>query len=87
MLFALLPQEIEALLAGDLRQVENLIGYRYPPDDPTRGVDLNWHLRALRAVPGAMRDVAVFYHSASFPASANVLNVTISGRKSLATIA
>lgn len=48
-LSVLLPEEIEALLAGDVRRVEYATGFRYPPDDPNRGVDLNWHLRALRA--------------------------------------
>ena len=44
-----MPEEIQALLAGDLKHVERATGFRYPPDDPNRGIDLNWHLRALRA--------------------------------------
>lgn len=48
-LSVLLPAEIEALLAGDVQHVECVTTFRYPPDDPNRGVDLNWHLQALRA--------------------------------------
>ena len=50
-LSVLLPGEIEALLAGDMQYVEHALGFRYPPDDPNRGVDLGWHLRSLRADP------------------------------------
>ena len=53
-LSVLLPEEIEALLAGDVQYVERATGVRYPPDDPNRGVDLNWHLRALRADPNQL---------------------------------
>ena len=48
-LSVLLPDEIEALLAGDVQYVEHAFGFRYPPDDPNRGVDLASHLRSLRA--------------------------------------
>lgn len=47
-LCVLLPDEIEALLAGDTQSVERAIGFLFPPDDPNRGVDLNWHLHALQ---------------------------------------
>src|SRR5437867_1733636 len=47
----ILPDEIEWLLAGDARRLESANGIIYPPDDPNRGVDLGWHLRALRADP------------------------------------
>ena len=47
----LLPHEIEWLLAGDAHRLESANGFRYPQDDPNRGVDLRWHLRALRADP------------------------------------
>ena len=48
-LSVLLPEEIEALLAGDIAYVERAMGVRYPPDDPNRGIDLDWHLRSVRA--------------------------------------
>jgi len=47
----LLPDEIQALMAGDVQRVESANGFNYPPDDPNRGIDLGWHLRALRADP------------------------------------
>jgi RimJ/RimL family protein N-acetyltransferase len=48
-LSVLMPDEIDALLAGDIPYVEQAMGLRYPLDDPNRGVDLNWHLRSMRA--------------------------------------
>ena len=45
----ILPDEIEWLLAGDAHRLELVNGFRYPLGDPNRGVDLGWHLRALRA--------------------------------------
>ena len=48
-LSVLLPEEIEALMAGDVRRVELALGFTYPPDNPNRGIDLSWHLKALRA--------------------------------------
>ena len=48
----LLPDEIEWLMAGDVHRVESTNRFTYPPDDPNRGMDLAWHLRALRADPG-----------------------------------
>lgn len=48
LLVVLLAEEIEALIAGNRERAEHLIGFRFPPDDPNRGVDLSWHLRALR---------------------------------------
>ena len=45
----ILPDEIEWLLAGDAHRLELANGFRYAPEDPNRGVDLGWHLRALRA--------------------------------------
>lgn len=50
----ILPDEIEWLLAGDARKLELANGFRYPPDDPNRGVDLGWHLGALRADPNQL---------------------------------
>lgn len=47
----ILPDEIEWLLAGDAHRLELANGFRYPPDDPNRGIDLGWHLGALRADP------------------------------------
>jgi len=47
----ILPDEIEWLLAGDAHRLELANGFRYPPEDPDRGTDLAWHLRALRADP------------------------------------
>jgi RimJ/RimL family protein N-acetyltransferase len=49
LLVSLLPEEIEALIAGDAERVALLTGFTFPPDDPNRGVDLSWHLRALQA--------------------------------------
>jgi [ribosomal protein S5]-alanine N-acetyltransferase len=48
-LSVLLPEEIEALIAGEVRCVELASGFKYLPDDPNGGVDLGWHLRALQA--------------------------------------
>ena len=45
----ILPDEIEWLLAGDAHRLELANGFRYAPGDPNRGIDLGWHLRALRA--------------------------------------
>jgi RimJ/RimL family protein N-acetyltransferase len=42
---------MEALIAGDSDSVELQIGFVFPPDDPNRGVDLSWHLSAVRADP------------------------------------
>jgi RimJ/RimL family protein N-acetyltransferase len=47
----ILPDEIEWLLAGDAHRLESANGFIYPPDDPNRGIDLGWHLRALRTDP------------------------------------
>lgn len=49
LLVTLLPEEIEFLIAGDFDRVALLTGFIFPPDDPNRGVDLSWHLRALQA--------------------------------------
>jgi ribosomal-protein-alanine N-acetyltransferase len=49
LLVCLLPQDIEPLIAGDVDRVALLMGFVFPPDDPNRGVDLSWHLSALRA--------------------------------------
>src|SRR5437763_5835672 len=46
-----LPDEIGWLLAGDSRRLELANGFKYPPDDPNLGIDLEWHLRELRADP------------------------------------
>ncbi len=48
-LVVLLPDEIEALLAGDNAFVSSRLECIYPPDDPSRGIDLSWHLRAMQA--------------------------------------
>jgi ribosomal-protein-alanine N-acetyltransferase len=47
-LIALVPEDIEALIAGDLERVSLLTGFTFLPD-PKLGADLSWHLRALRA--------------------------------------
>lgn len=51
LLVVLLAEEIEALIAGDRERAERLLGFTFPPDDPNRGVDLPWHLRALQSDP------------------------------------
>ena len=48
LLVRLLPEDIEALIAGDAKRVALQTGFTFPPDDPNRDVDLSWHLRALR---------------------------------------
>jgi RimJ/RimL family protein N-acetyltransferase len=53
-LVTLLAEEIGALIAGDAARVELLTGFKFPPDDPNRGVDLAWHLTALRADPNQL---------------------------------
>lgn len=47
----LLPDEIEWLTAGDAHRLELANGFKYPPEDAGRGIDLTWHLQALRADP------------------------------------
>src|SRR5438477_7397831 len=54
LLVTLLPEEIEALIAGKAEHVAFLTGFAFPPDDPNRGVDLSWHLRALHADPNQL---------------------------------
>jgi [ribosomal protein S5]-alanine N-acetyltransferase len=49
LLVTLLPEEIESLIAGYAERVALVTGFTFPPDDPNRGVDLSWHLRALQA--------------------------------------
>ena len=49
LLVALGPEDIEALIAGDLERVSLLTGFTFLPEDPKLGVDLSWHLRALQA--------------------------------------
>jgi len=51
-LVALLPEEIEALLSGDVERAGLLAGVGFPrgwPDDRDARDGLSWHLRALRA--------------------------------------
>ena len=47
-LVALLPEDIKALIAGDLGRFADLTGFRFPSENPTIG-DLSWHLRAIQA--------------------------------------
>jgi len=46
-LVALLPEDLEALIAGNLELFSVLTGFRFPPDNPNIG-DLRWHLRAIQ---------------------------------------
>jgi RimJ/RimL family protein N-acetyltransferase len=48
LLVVLVPEDIEALIAGDLERAALLTGFTFLPEDPKLGVDLSWHLRALR---------------------------------------
>jgi len=48
LLVALLPEEIEALIARDCGRFGALTGFRFPSDHPDIG-DLAWHLAALQA--------------------------------------
>jgi ribosomal-protein-alanine N-acetyltransferase len=48
LLLALLPEDIEALIARDFGRFAGLTGFRFPPDNPDIG-DLNWHLKAIQA--------------------------------------
>ena len=47
-LVALLPEDIEALIAGNLGRFAVLTGFKFPSDNPNIG-DLPWHLRAIQA--------------------------------------
>jgi len=49
LLVALVPEDLEALIAGDLERASRLTGFTFLPEDPKLGSDLSWHLRALRA--------------------------------------
>jgi len=46
-LVALLPEDLEALIAGDVERFAVLTGFRFPLDNPNIG-DLAWHLRAIQ---------------------------------------
>jgi ribosomal-protein-alanine N-acetyltransferase len=46
-LVVLLPEELEALIGGDLQRFAVLTGFTFPPDNPSIG-DLPWHLRAIQ---------------------------------------
>jgi [ribosomal protein S5]-alanine N-acetyltransferase len=48
LLVALLPEEMEALIARDFERFSALSGLSFPPDNPDIG-DLGWHLRAIQA--------------------------------------
>jgi len=48
LLVALMPEDIEALIARDFGRFAALSGFRFPPHNPDIG-DLAWHLRAIRA--------------------------------------
>jgi [ribosomal protein S5]-alanine N-acetyltransferase len=54
LLVTLQAEEIEALIAGNRERVELMIGFTFPPDDPNRGIDLSWHLRALQDDPNQL---------------------------------
>lgn len=58
LLVALLPEDIEALIACDFERFAVLSGFRFPPDNPDIG-DLNWHFTAIQTdaghVPWRMR--------------------------------
>jgi len=43
------PEQIEALVAGDVDGFTVLTGFTFPPDNSNLGVDLSWHLRAILA--------------------------------------
>jgi hypothetical protein len=47
LLVALVPEDIEALIAGDLERSLLLTGFTFLPEDPRLGADLSWHLRAV----------------------------------------
>ena len=49
LLVALVPEDLEALIVGDLERASLLTGFTFLPEDPKLGVDLSWHLRELRA--------------------------------------
>ena len=48
LLVALLPEDIEALLARDFARFAVLSGFRFPSENPDIG-DLAWHLTAIQA--------------------------------------
>ena len=50
-LVALLPEDIEALIARDFGRFAALTGFRFPPGNPDIG-DLAWHLTAIQADHG-----------------------------------
>jgi [ribosomal protein S5]-alanine N-acetyltransferase len=58
LLVALLPEDLEALIARDFGRFAALSGFRFPPNNPNLG-DLAWHLRAIqsddRHLPWRMR--------------------------------
>jgi hypothetical protein len=48
LLVALLPEEMEALIARDFERLATLSGLSFPPDNPDIG-DLGWQLREIHA--------------------------------------
>ena len=48
LLVALMPEDIEALMARDFGRFAALSGFRFPADNPNLG-DLAWHLSAIQA--------------------------------------
>jgi len=49
LLVVLVPEDLEALIAGDLGRALLLTGFTFLPEDPKLGSDLSWHLKALRS--------------------------------------
>ena len=54
LLVALLPEDIEALLARDFARFAVLSGFRFPSENPDIG-DLAWHLTAIQAATDIFR--------------------------------
>jgi len=48
-LVTLMPEEIEALIAGDLERFAVKTSFIFPPEAADLGIDLLWHLNAIRA--------------------------------------
>ena len=47
-LLALVPEEMEALIRGDVERFTKMTGFAFPPENANLGADLSWHLKAIR---------------------------------------
>ena len=47
-LLPLVPEEIEALITGDVERFTKMTGFAFARENGNLGADLSWHLKAIR---------------------------------------